>query len=516
MREDELEEPNEEEEDEPGDGDDEPEGGEPPPPPEPAARATGPAQRPRARRPPKNTGLGASAPFQSHLAVDLVGEIIDRLEQYPGLGKPWDLDVQVLTMDGRDRRQGDRILGSFSLYRLVGARNPGEKLQEIVTEQYHSPRTEGPDVYDIRFVWAKNTRLFSRGKLPLGSREEVTALKRAQAQAEQHSPPPQQSAQGSWSGFGAPQQQPQQPWGPPQGHWQQQPQPMPDDVQSLRAQLASDRSELQRTQGMLEEALRAAREGRQPSFGVGASPAPAPPPARESEDERIARIVAQTLRGMGLAPAAGFGAPPPPAPAPAPAAAAPTMAEKLAGTMNMGLESLVVSVAQKALDHVGKTIGDAMKAATHPPPEPEEPEEPEDPPAPPPDPMDKLSFELVPVKGLDGTPVKWPDGSPLMAGVDRETADFSFKGSLIGNPFVAGQVMKVGQTLGEAAKAAASRVSFPDGSSVVDKTPRGARDAGMGSQPERQAAPREAAPPPPPPPSPGPNGAAGGGGFPVM
>jgi hypothetical protein len=498
-------------------GDDD-EGGAPPAD-DPAPPATGPAQKPRSRqRPGRSVGMGASAPFQSHLAVDLVGEILDRLDKFPGLGKPWDFDIQVLTMDGRDRRQGDRILGSFSLYRLNGARNPGEELQDYVTKTYHFPRTEAPEVYDIRFVYAKSAKLFSRGKLPLGGREEIMAIRRAQQETEARNPPP--PPQGSWTGHGSAPQGP--PYGAPPApaYYPPPSQAVPDDVHALRQQLASERAELQRTQGMLQEALRAFQEGRPPPFaGTGAAPAPAPAPARpESEDERIARIVAQTLRGMGIGSPAGMGAPAPQA-APAPSAAAgQTMAEKLSAVMNHGLETMVMNVFQKGLEHAEKTIGTAMRNATSPPEESAESAEPEpeEPPEPAPDPMDRLPFELVPARGIDGTPVKWPDGSPLMVGLDRETSDFSFKGSMIGNPFVAGQAMKLGQTLGEAAKTAASRVQFPDGSTVVNKTPAGARDAGMGSEPQRPQPQREAPPAPPPPPPHGPNGAAGGGGFPVM
>ena len=496
--------------------DDEPDTGDPPQTDLPGVGAAPETPHTNGAAPPRKRGRGPSKPkvndglggpgdpkingWKSSLAIDLMAEVLGRLEQYPGLGHPADFIVQVYAQpDGRigQPRLTDTFLGSFSLNKLVGDSHPGEVLQAIVTDNYHLPRTDSADSYDIRVVYAKGGRPFGRAKLSCDGREQIMALRRHQQDAQR----PPAPGYGAPPGYGQP-QAPYYPAHPPPGYGSA----APASPGSGNAELDAMRADLHRTQGALQEALDYARKaGVAIPVAVAAPPPPPAPQPQTMDAEGIARVVVQTLQAYGIKPG-GVGA----APAPAPAA------DPFASMMHETMKSMM----QVGFNHVMSQFKEAVTGVGRPPPGAPETPEPTEPAEPPPNPMDSMPFELVPLKGLEGTPVTWPDKSPMMYGLDKETGDISGKGFLMGNPFIMGQGLKFLQTLGEAGKAFAERVTLPNGSQVVGKTPAGAQDGTPRRQaPAQQQPTPQQAPPPPPPPAPAaapPANGAGVGGFPVM
>lgn len=484
--------------------------GEPPAPaapepatPEPAAAPKAP-RRPR-RRPP-GPGIGAAsappavdraglarAPFRSHMAVDLMAEFMQRLKEYPAeLGQPVDYAVQVFSLDSGAER--GRFLGSFNFNSLEGPFHPGERMQELVTTGYHVRRTDRAETYDIRIITAKLGKHVSSAKLPLGSPQEILAVKQ-QVEEQQRREAERRTYGAGAAAWGAGPAYPTAagavpapaPYYAPPGYGAPAapppaPAPSPGEdptVQQLRANL-------EYTKGVLDEVLRAQREGRTftpPAAGVAAPPSAPAPLTEQRVVELVTATVTHVLRtvGVGAAPAA-----------PAPAAPVDRMSTLIRDSMEQAMGAMI----QQGVGKLVSTFKETISTMGQPPAVAEEPEEPE-PPAPPPDPTEKLPFELVP------TAAKWPDGRPVMYPISRETGDISGQGALVGNPFIVEQGMKIVQTIAEAGRAFAERITLPDGSSVVGKTPRSAVDGtprGVGAPP--QAAPQQPQQPPPPPPPP--------------
>jgi hypothetical protein len=474
----------------------------PPPPPQAPPPAPAAPRRPRSdkgqshRRKGSTMGATTEMPrFQSINAVDLMAEVFHRLEQYPGLGAPHEYNVQVYTVaDGMDRRQGDRFLGSFSLYTLQGQRHPGELLQDYVTDSYHLRRTDDPATYDIRVVRARGGGGLTRAKLDLGSAQEIHAIRKQQEEARRAVPPSYQAP----TGYGAPAYQaPPQPPSfmyPGGGVGAPAPAAAPGEDPTIR----DLRADLQYTKGLLDEALRAAREGRAPNIPPQGFAAPPSAPLTEERivtlvTSTVSKVVPEILRG------AGVGAPPPPP-------AVDPMAKLMQDGLQMAVREIitqslgaVTSQIKTAVSGIGKPVAAAQTEQPEPPP-------------PPDNPSDRLPFELIETKA------KWPDGRPVIYPVDRETGDISGQGALFGNPFIAEKGMEIIKVIAETGKAFAERVKLLDGSTVVSRTPPGAvngNPVGAGAAPQQQQRAQQQPPPqaaaqPPPPPRPPPST------FPVM
>ena len=444
----------------------------------------------------------------------MVGEVLALLVANPSIGTFYDFDVQVYCLDGLVR-----LCGTFPLQRIATAPSPAQTLQDIVIDEYHMPIVRhGPANWEIKIVWHQGGRLFCRGQLRLGSPEEINAIRRAQyAQGQGRAPAPGvggYTAPSAQAYYPAPayaasappyaaqpqQQPPQQPYAP-QGVGA----PSDPYFAQLQQQLELQRAELNRTQGMLQEALAAAREGRQPQMQMNQPPpagvgAPPPSDLERMVDAAVTRTVGAIFQKMGL------GAPPPQAPAapppgaqpefirnpayyagaPMPAATPASPVDSIGETLTKSLQDILVSAMKEGVGHVGSTLRASLKesfsglgqapAAVE-----------AEPPEPPPNPMDNLPFESI------DTGAHWPSGAPVKWAQNRETGELDLKGVLFTNPVIAETALKIGATLAEAGKEFASRVRFPDGSSVVDKTPRGAVN---GNPTPPQPPPRPAPPPP--------------------
>jgi hypothetical protein len=87
-----------------------------------------------------------------------------------------------------------------------------------------------------------------------------------------------------------------------------------------------------------------------------------------------------------------------------------------------------------------------------------------------------------------------------------DEGEMSLKGILLGNPIVMEAGLKVVDKLGDGAKDFLSKITLPNGTQVVGKTPRSAVDGtprpgaqGVGEAPQSPNQPRPDPSPPPPP-----------------
>jgi hypothetical protein len=451
-------------------------------------------RRPRAQRPAAPpAGFGADPTAQKpqgENAVDMVSDVVQLFASNPQIGTVYDLDIQVFALDGIER-----MLGSFPFQEiLTNTISPGQMLQEIVIDRFHLKMARPPNTYDIKLVWKRTGRIYTRARLRLGSPEEINAI-RMGAQP----PPPLRPGYGS--PYGAP--PPQQPWQPsyaqPQPSYVAPPQPPPgygypqpqgylppqayqQPHPSTDQETMAMRMELAQLRGALTEALNAAREGRQPNVVVppptpvgGVPGAPGSRTIEQIVDDSVARgigALAKTLQeklGLGSLPGS----------------ATPSLGDQL----RQNLEEVVSAVMREGVAGVAGAMRASMKTqftgmgAPLPPPEPvPEPEPPEDP-------MDRLPTDFI------ATPATWPDGRPVIYPQDKETGEIDVKGIFIGNPFITESVVKLGQTLAEAAKEFATRPRMPDGTTVVGSIPKGAVNAGVGhvEHPTQQQAPPQPA-----------------------
>jgi len=439
-----------------------------------------PAPGPPKKTPPRKAGLsaapedgGPNADYTAQDAQEAADQIYDRLRRFPQIGDPSQLGVYVYTMDGNERRLGDPIRFSDL---IVPGTSPGQMLERIVIERFHMPLGARSSRYKCEFKWMQSGAYYMRQKITLGSVEEILALRRAE--------------QASGSGVGG------MPSGyvPPASAGAGYVRP-PSEGATGNPEIAQMRAELAEMRGVLREAIGYARETRAaaaaPPAAVGAGAAP-PPAPEVSVEERVATAVVGALKGLGLLPApapSGAAAPPNPnvaagtAPTPKP-----TELEVLTTEIARGVTGLAKEIVGEMM---GKMKTSVRQGFAGPPEEPEaEPDEAPEPAPPPPPPPPRAPFDLI------DTGTKWGDGRPVMY---PQTAggDFDFKGFLFGNPTVIEGFGKVGEKVVDIAKGFADRVTMPDGTQVVDRTPRGAVDAnprGAGHAPPPQPAPGASAP----------------------
>lgn len=378
-----------------------------------------------------NTDGTPNAKWQSTQAELMWPEILDYLNS---VGRsPYDVTIQVIRLDPPGPNGAVLMPGGIDGNQVDGS-DPGNRLVDRITDLYHLPLARGPATYEVRFLWKAGSGRIGTAKLNLPSPAEIVALRNAAMMSSQQEPQP---------GVGAPQRQPvqqpqpmQQPpyqqsyppympqnpyydprFQPPLGiAWQPPTTGVSEDASALRAELAA-------TRGALNEALLAAREGRQPNIqpsGVAAQP---PPP---SEDMIVAKVI------MALQRAGVIGNT-----QPQPAAAAPARND-LAGAVDGLLRDVLGGAVDIMKSNIKKSLAGAMGVGGVPEEAAAEPEvtEPADPFAAP--------FDIAPVSD-----VKWPNGDPVRYAADKSTGNISPMGLAFGNPYIAEKAMGVANGLVE-------------------------------------------------------------------
>lgn len=420
---------------------------------------TAPAiQRPKGK---KNVGIGAeppidlddpNAPFPSSDAAENANDIKRRFDKWPGLGDIHGIDAHVIPLDG----SSPRTLGAIPFTELI---NPdicaGEMLRRLVTDRIHRRYATTEKTYQVNFHWRKSGNWLNKGaKLFLGSPAEIDKFSGAGVgEAPRHDPYPQAPPRADYrapappgyvpaAGAAAPSRDPQ--------------------VDALMDRTA-------RLEGTLTEVLTIFREERAERRAAAGLP-PAPPPAAVataaaptaatgvgSVEEQVARGIVAAFKTLGV------GGPVPPAPAPPnqPPPKDPLVAD---------LEGIATSILKEAVGTVGKVIRDSVRTGIAgvgaPPPEPDAVEPPEPEPA---EPIPPRPFHVTEVGS------KWPDGRPVLYATDAE-GNMDFKGIAFSNPIFLEQGLKSFDRLSEGFKDFLSRVTLPNGTQVVGKTPKGAVD----------------------------------------
>jgi hypothetical protein len=412
--------------------------------------------------------------WQSHEAELLWPEIISYLE---GVGKsPYDVSVQIARVNppGPD---GAMPLGAIDGQALVGDAqvSAGDKLMQIITDTKHMPTARGPARYEARFTWKVGSGRIGTGILNLPSPAEIMALRNAamqqQYESERQQPPP---------GVGTPPRHPQAPPQAPQQPWPQQPPPWqqphpyspygyappppwgygaPPQNPGLSPEMAALQSQLERTQGALNEALAAAREGRQPRIeGVAAAPI--------NEDMIVAKVLtALRAAGIGVQPAA-----PPQVAAPPVAASDVTTRGRIEKMVDGIMETAIGVFGQNLQKSVRQVMGvggipEEAAAVVEPVPTPE---------------VYEAPFDVAPVADA-----KWPNGDPVRYAADRETGNISPMGLAMSNPYVADKIVGIANGLTEGltealkglVKGQAQTQMREPPAQVVREIPRGAQDA---------------------------------------
>lgn len=415
-----------------------------------APRRTAKSKKTLAAPPPANIGGNAgnmngrartkedgtpNSKWQSHEAELMWPEMLGYLE---GVGKsPYDVEAHIVRVDPPGPN-GATGLGTIDGQALVGNSqvSAGDKLMQVVTDTKHMPTARGPARYEVRFVWKVGSGRIGTGILNLPSPAEIIALRNASIQQQQYEaqqqPPP---------GAGAPQRPPMPqapssqmppwphqppPWmGPPTMYGYGQPPPWMQPQQGLSPEMSAMQAELAATRGALNEALAAAREGRQPRIeGVAA-----PPPSEDAIAEKVTARVLLALQRAGALGAA------PAQPAQTAAAATPAETRGMMDEMFNGVMRTALGVFKSGLEKSVKTAfgmgepppEDASAEIAEPSPAAEE---------------FKTPFDVAPVQD-----VKWPNGDPVRYAADRKTGDISPMGLAFSNPYIVEKGMAVAEGL---------------------------------------------------------------------
>jgi hypothetical protein len=408
-------------------------------------------KRPKGGKPHTTKGLGQNDSWLGDphpREADLLWALI--LEKLPAVGRgPYDVRIQILQIDPPSAHGDGLTLGYLSGGYVQGTDEiPGQlALVHYITDFFHMPRavSRGSVRYQVRFLWAQNSQNFTRGDITLPPRDEIIALRNADAKRRQQQgepvapyvPPAIAPAQG----FGALPPQP--------GYTPSAPTYYPPPDSTAPALMA-----------MVMEMFRASQEQRQPQItpqmlaGLAGAAQPPSPPA-VSEDAIVAKVLG-ALEKAGVLPkpvAAPVGvATPPPAPTPT------TSLEK-------AFARLMDTAVNTFIGGVEKNIKQTLTGVGAPPPE----EEAESELAEQKPPDDGLPYRASKVNDE----VKWGDGRLVMYAADKETGDFDWKGFLMANPTIAEKGMDIVAKLGEAAAETVKRV----GSQAT---------AGMSGQPKAQ------------------------------
>jgi hypothetical protein len=274
--------------------------------------------------------------------------------------------------------------------------NPADALQNRIINFYHMANCQTPALYEVQFVWMTTGKVYARGRLRVGSPNEIIATRNARLQHER-------------AGAGAPQAAPYSAATPPapyQGH-------VPptagaasndDEVAALREEVRRLREDNGYHKGVLEEVLR----------GRGALPAQSPQPS--PGDDMVERVVARVLGTLGVkTQTVGMGAPPAP----------PPNLQAVAGEAVTSARALVSAV--RDLRALGKSLEGALAEPTAAAVAEVVDTEPDDP----------LGFQVAGV----GDDVKWKDGRPVKIAVDRKTGKIDWTGVALANPVVGEKIM---------------------------------------------------------------------------
>lgn len=203
-----------------------------------------------------------------------------------------DLSCDIVRLDGREAVK----LGSFEASAVSGSKqqSPGDMLQYMVEDKFHLPLASGPGLYEVRFVWKQDNRIYGRGRMALASPSEIIAVRRARAQQQEPQPSPQQQPYVPPPQPAPAPQYPQQPQPgmgyaqPPHGYAPQQPyQQLPYPQQpgaSHDPEVSALRAEVGELRGSLSEMLSFMRERRDyrgeppPAAAAAVPPGPPQPP----------------------------------------------------------------------------------------------------------------------------------------------------------------------------------------------------------------------------------------------
>jgi hypothetical protein len=374
--------------------------------------------------------------------------------------------------------------------------SPGDKLQNLVHDRIHRKYAHNEKTYDVSFRFRTTGSWITKNKkLYLGSPQEIDRLAgvgEPQREFSPYRPPPPPPPAYAAPGYGS---APQGGYAPPPTGGARNP-----EIDALVDRMS-------RTEGALTEVLNFLREDRAraqaglppapaPAAVAPAAPAAAPAGVGGLEDMVARGVVAgvsAAFQSMGIKPGA-----PPPSPNTAPAKD-PLVSE---------LEGMATTIVREALGSVGKVIRESVRTGMagvgqvpEAPPEPVEPPEPE-----PAEPVPPPPFHVSAVGS------QWPDGRPVYYAQDAE-GNMDLKGVAFSNPVIIEQGMRIADKLADGFKDMMSKVTLPNGTQVVGKTPKDAVDGNpRGGQEQASAGVGEA---PKSPNNPG-NGSRGpsGGGFP--
>ena len=430
---------------------------EPPPPPPKKPRGRPRTREPRgvASPPPAAIPRQHGDPWASRDVESLWPEILTWAKAQGH--SPYDIDIRVKQTSPNEMIVGEPFNGA-SVAGTEG-KSASTQIVEKITNEYHIPSgVNGPATYSVQFFWRINSMAIKTGVLRLASPEQILSIRRnQQAAAAQHGQPP------AGAGYGA---SPQAPWGypgypppppPPQGYYPPYPGGFgaPPQVEPAR-----DNRREAYLEGVLDEVLRAQREGRQPVI----QPPPTPshePPSIDSIALRVVELLRPQLAGLGAPPNA-----PPPVP------------QVVTSPVQSTMESITATLMQGVLKKVGDSISSAIRGeglGALPPPEPEpavaEVMKPED----------NLPFTTIPIPES-----KWNDGRPVNFTRNKETGNIDYGASLMANPILL-------EKLGDAAAGLVGSVSelvkgigrsaVPEAqgqTEVVRSIPRGAVNVGAG------------------------------------
>ena len=462
----------------------------PPPPPQPAPKPA--VKKTRGRTPAQvHAGVGATAsmnaPFRNTDAIQLWGEVLDRLRQYPQLGTVYDLGIRVMSAEGRP-------LGSFDASTVLGteSQSPGDVLVTYVIEQFHFILAQGPAQYDIQIYWKKDSKIYARARISLPSREQLMAIRRANELRDAQRgrvPPPQYPPQG----YGAPPppQYPQPQYQPPPQAWGAPPHgyvPAPGYAPPAPPQGVGGPSE--RELALMQEL--AASRGSYGDFAREMLSRAQQAPVGITQEEMRLRVenaqLKERLAVAGMPQAQPAAAAQPQAPPATLAGAAPIL-----DPVRNKLEAMVGTMLQTTVGHVAKSVERAILAGFGAAPG----REPEGLGAPPlvaepvaPEPEDHKPYHTVPLSA------KWGNGSPVVFTASKEDGKIDWQGAAMENPIVSETGMQIAKTIGDAVAIGIQKMSgiqFEKPPEVVDSIPRRAVD-GTPRTPEERPAPPQPAP----------------------
>jgi hypothetical protein len=448
----------------------------PPEPPPPAPKK--PRGRPRTREPrgvasppPAAVPRQHGDPWASRDVESLWPEILTWAKAQGH--SPYDIDIRVKQTSPNEMIVGEPFNGA-SVQGNEG-KSASAQIVEKITNEYHIPSgVNGPATYSVQFFWRVNSMSIKWGVLRLASPEQILSIRRnQQAAGAQHGPPP--------PGYGAPPPppyyQPQSPYGPhgppqpPQGYYPPYPTSGFGAPPPAPAEPARGRDREAYLEGVLDEVLRAQREGRQAVI-------PPPPVAETPSVDSIALRVVEMLRPHlpGFGAVAAVATVPPPVPL--------VVASPVQSTMEQITSSLMQGVLKKVGDSISSAIRGEGLGALPGTPEPAVVAEVVDP-------SGDLPFTTIPIPES-----KWNDGRPVNFTRNKETGNIDYGASLMANPIL---LEKIGDaaagligSVSEVVKGI-GRSTIPGGQpqghvEVVQNIPRNAVNVGAGQvQPPQQA-----------------------------